>query len=411
MNLEHTALVSVLIACILGFSCIWPATALSNDDVPRTTDEIHKAAQQTLRSETLAYLSAKYSGTGSSPISIDQLSDAVGYYPEYPRQIIDSKGTTITIFKPLTRIVAYNFHPIGALHADDLVVGVANSALRDGCVVPAVYEKVNIGGGGPYEPDFEKVLSCKPDALLTYTELGPGPDFFENRMPEGVPVIRLDCIRPWSLVDEMDKLGYILNRTDRSDAYREWHSRWMDEIDTRLSLISEEKKVRVFVDIWSLSFTDRNNERRTAGGGQWYSYGIYATDGGGINVAEGLGSQQSTVDIEWLIQQNPDVILGVSYTGSYDSDDIRELSTQYDELLSHPALQEIPAIKNKRVYTISYRYTNGLTYPAARVRVAKWFYPELFADIDPSSIHQEYLMTFLGSDFDVTEHGVFSYPD
>lgn len=400
-----------LLACFICCGFI-PTIALAEVGmVPQSTDEIHAAARTILRDEILSYLSAKH-GTGNpSHLTADQLAEAVHNYPEYPRRITDSKGNAIVIVKPLGRIVAYNFHAMGALNATDLVVGVANSALDDSCVVPEVQEKVDIGGGGPYEPDFEKVISCRPDALLTYTELGPGPDFFERRMPEGVPVIRLDLIRPGSLVPEMNKLGYLINRTEEAHAYEAWHNRWMGEIDRRLALIPEEERVRVFVDIWSTSFTDRSNERRTAGRGQWYSYGQYCIDGGGINLAQDISNPQSTVDIEWLARQNPDVILGVMYDGNYECTNNSVLKAQYNELLGHPTLQDINAIKNKRVYVLSYRYTNGLTYPAARARVAKWFYPELFSDIDPASIHQEYVTQFLGSSYDVTKKGAFSYPD
>lgn len=400
-------LFAALVCCLLTVT----VTGLPADGIPRTQDEIHSASQVILRDEILSYTAAEYGNENVPHLTADQLADAVKYYPAYPRRITDSKNTTITIVRPLTRVVAYNFHAMGALDAEDLVIGVANSALQDSLVIPAVKDKVNIGGGGPYEPDFEKVISCSPDAVLTYTELGPGPEFFEKRMPAGVPVIRVDCIRPWSLVPEMNKLGYLMDRTDRSDSYEAWHNRWMGEIDRRLATVPDEKKVRVFVDIWSTTFTDRSNERRTAGGGQWYSYGMYCTDGGGINVAEDLNNPQSTVDIEWLIQKNPDVILGVMYDGSYESANSSVLKVQYDELLSHPALKDVPAIKNKRVYVLSYRYTNGLTYPAARAQVAKWFYPDLFADINPSAIHQEYVREFLGSSYDVTERGAFSYPD
>lgn len=401
---------AVLLAWFVCCTLVLPVAGIPSDGLPRTQDDIHAYAGTILRGEILNYCADTYTGENVPHLTADQLADAVKYYPEYPRRITDSKNTTITIVRPLNRVVAYNFHAMGALNATDLVVGVANSAMQDALVIPAVKGKVNIGGGGPYEPDFEKLLACKPDAVLTYTELGPGPEFFEKRMPEGVPVIRVDCIRPWSLVPEMNRLGYLMNRTEQSDAYEQWHSRWMDEIDRRLATVPSEKRVRAFMDIWSTSFTDRNNERRTAGGGQWYSYGRYITDGGGMNVAEDLTSPQGTVDIEWVARQNPDVILGVMYDGSYESPDSAVLKTQYDELLSHPTLKEIPAIKNRRVYVLSYRYTNGLTYPAARAQVAKWFYPELFADIDPAAIHQEYLTEFLGSSYDVTRQGAFSYP-
>jgi len=42
---------------------------------------------------------------------------------------------------------------------------------------------------------------------------------------------------------------------------------------------------------------------------------------------------------------------------------------------------------------------------------AKWFYPELFEDLDPKAIHQRYLTEFQKFDYDVYEHGVFVYPE
>ena len=41
---------------------------------------------------------------------------------------------------------------------------------------------------------------------------------------------------------------------------------------------------------------------------------------------------------------------------------------------------------------------------------AKWLYPELFEDMDPNAIHQEYLDRFIGIDLDRDEHGVFVFP-
>jgi iron complex transport system substrate-binding protein len=43
--------------------------------------------------------------------------------------------------------------------------------------------------------------------------------------------------------------------------------------------------------------------------------------------------------------------------------------------------------------------------------MAKWFHPELFGDLDPKAIHQQYLTDFMGIDYDLNEHGVFAYPE
>jgi iron complex transport system substrate-binding protein len=41
--------------------------------------------------------------------------------------------------------------------------------------------------------------------------------------------------------------------------------------------------------------------------------------------------------------------------------------------------------------------------------MAKLFHPDLFEDLDPEAIHQEY-MELQHFDFNVYEHGVFIYP-
>lgn len=401
-QLASVGLIAVLLCC--GF--IFPAAGLPADGIPQTQEEIHSYAQQILRDEILTYCAAVYAGENTPHMSADQLAIAIKNYPEYPRRITDTKNTTITIVQPIARMVAFNTQGIGALKAEDLVVGIANSTVEDTIVMPALKDKINVGGGGPYEPDFEKILSSRPDALLTYTRLGPGPEFFEKRMPAGVPVIRLDFIRPWTLVPEMEKLGYLLNRTTQSSAYVQWYDQWMTKIDQRLAAIPDKDRTRVFIDIWSSTYTNGNNERMTV---STMEYNYYCTDAGGINIASSLKNPQGTVDIEWIAQQKPDVILGIAYAGGYGSDDITPLKTQYDELMDNPALKEVPAIKNKRVYIVSYRYVNGLAYPSARARIASWFYPNQFADIDPAAIHQEYVTQFLGSSFDVTKHGAFWY--
>ncbi|MBN1432704.1 MAG: ABC transporter substrate-binding protein [Methanomicrobiaceae archaeon] len=400
---------AAIIVLISVFTLLTPVCALPDGFVPQNSDEIHEYADQVLKEEILDYISATRLNEETKCLTADELSTAINNYPEYPRRITDTVGAEIVLVEPLNRIVAYNFHAMGALEAEDLVVGVANSAFEDACVVPEINDKENVGGGGPYEPDFEKILALEPDALLTYTELGPGADFFENRMPEGVPVIRLDFIRPWYLVEEMEKLGYLTDRTEQSTEYVEWHDGIMNEIDNRLSQIPEDEKLRVFVDVWSTTYQQGDgNERRTVSDADQYSY--YCNNAGGVNVAGDLNIPQGTIDIEWIAMQNPDVILGVAYDGSYNSDDISELKVQYDEIVNHPALQDISAVRNNRVYILSYRHVNGLAYPAARAQVVKWFYPELFSDMAPEGIHQELVTDILGSSFDVSEHGVFNYP-
>jgi iron complex transport system substrate-binding protein len=52
------------------------------------------------------------------------------------------------------------------------------------------------------------------------------------------------------------------------------------------------------------------------------------------------------------------------------------------------------------------RHFVGIAY------MAKWLYPDLFQDLDPHAIHQEYLTKFQGLPEDFMDnHGIFAYPE
>jgi iron complex transport system substrate-binding protein len=408
MSMNGFSILSIVVIICLLLVCTVSAEA--GGDVPRTTEEVAKKAQEVLRDEILNYLLSARLGEGANSLSREELQDALKYYPGYPRQITDTAGTTVTVTRPLSRIIAFNYFPLGVLDAENQTVGVADAAMREARIIPWLTTKVNVGGGGGIEPDMETILACTPDLLLTYTQVGPGRDFFENRLPETVKVVRQDYSRPHVMVNELNKLAYLIDCMEQSAAYEEWYDSWMDNIDSRLESLPEENKPRVFIDSWTGPGADPNTRMTVASGMASSHYTLYLEENGAINIAAELKNPQGAVDIEWLAQQNPDVILGVARKGGYGTEDIRELKDQYDELMTHPALQEVSAVKHNRVYIICWLYTNSLAYPAARAQMAKWFHPDLFADVDPPAIHQEYMDRFLNASFDVRQYGVYTYP-
>ncbi|RLG34779.1 hypothetical protein DRN97_01600 [Methanosarcinales archaeon] len=95
---------------------------------------------------------------------------------------------------------------------------------------------------------------------------------------------------------------------------------------------------------------------------------------------------------------------------------ICELKEAREEIMSRDILQNVPAVKDKRVYIITVQLLYGLPVSGCRSFIqvayqAKWFHPELFEDLDPKAIHQEYLTRFQGLDIDLNEKGVFVYPE
>ncbi len=121
-----------------------------------------------------------------------------------------------------------------------------------------------------------------------------------------------------------------------------------------------------------------------------------------------------TVDSEWLLTLDPDVIIvGAAvepYKCGYSTDDPSEIAATRERFMTSPVWDKTTAVAEGRMYVTAQRC---LTYsPCTIVGVSyyvKWIYPDLFSDLDPVAIHQEYV-DFQGIDFDVSEHGVFVYP-
>ena len=82
-----------------------------------------------------------------------------------------------------------------------------------------------------------------------------------------------------------------------------------------------------------------------------------------------------------------------------------------DDLTSCPELADISAMEGGRVRVVASDIRCGVQQVVSTAYFAKWFHPDIFEDMDPQMIQQEYLERFQRIDFNVSEHGVFVYPE
>jgi iron complex transport system substrate-binding protein len=110
--------------------------------------------------------------------------------------------------------------------------------------------------------------------------------------------------------------------------------------------------------------------------------------------------------------QTPDVIISKTSRGfGYEVDDPSEAMVQRDKILNRPEFANVNAVREGRVYSmISSSFDMEPGYLIGAAYMAKWLYPELFEDLNPEDIHQEYLTRFHHLEYDLDEHGVFVYP-
>ena len=318
----------------------------------------------------------------------------------------------ITILKPVERIVVLTWDTaevLRALDATDKVVGVTTYMNKENVFFPDLSKLPCVGKSWfPANLDYEAILNLNPDVVMAFTHSSAAS--IKEKLP-GVAVIYLGLRYPENYQEKVNILGYIIDKEGEAEEFATWYESWINKIKTRTEELSDDEKPRVF--IWSShklgggykTVTERNRQHQMC---------VIA---GGKNIAEGEGLTGAwpAVDPEWVMRRNPEFIVALSRAaGGYGVDDTSEMAVAREDILDRPELAEVVAVTKGNIYiTRPFSSAGGLTTgPRCLVGTAywaKWFHPELFEDLDPNAIHQEYLTEFQGLDYDLGEHGVFVY--
>ena len=315
----------------------------------------------------------------------------------------------ITIEKPVERIVvlmAPSAEVLRSIDAEDKIVGVGTHIKDADVLFPDLSKLPVIGQWMGPGLDHEAILSLDPDLFLAFVK---GPAYLDEEKLPGITIIGMNLRTPEGFTERVRLLGYIVDKEEEASEYINWHEGWTDEIRSRTETLSEDEKPRVFHwPSWSDSFKPGTGYMTVHETGRIHQMSDIA---GGKDMAEGLPGTWPTVDAEWVIDQNPDIIVAYISIG-YGTDDPREMAAAREDIMNHLVLAEVTAVKTGDVYMMAFLdlATGGSCCLVGTAYMAKWFHPELFNDLDPEAIHQEYLTRFQGLDYDLDKHGVFVYP-
>ena len=316
--------------------------------------------------------------------------------------IVDSLDRIVTVKKPVTRIiilVSAGADAIRVLGAENSVAGVSSSIAKEKVLLPVMSEAENVGSFR--NPDCEAILALEPDIVIAYEK---DCIKLEKKLKPYVTVFSLE----FSILktpEGIRKFGYILDNRKKGEEFIEWYEDHIDEIKERTEELSEDDKPRVFLDK-HVRFPPK---ALTAASSHHLMCGI----AGGINIAADLlGGTSVGVDSEWVIEQNPDIIVGYVFSSlpsGYGVDDMTGIKAKREEIMKRPGWEYIKAVKDEDVYLIASDISAGQRV-IGTAYMAKLFHPDLFEDLDPQAIHQEYLDRFQRIDYDLNGHGVFVYP-
>lgn len=243
---------------------------------------------------------------------------------EYPLELADQFGRVITLEKLPVRIVSGspgNTEILFALGLADRIVGVT-----DWCdYPPAAQTKAKIGNITPL--NLEKVLALQPDLVLACNLNGKDP--VETLTALGVPTFALN---PVSFAD----LSAAIRLVGRLTAMEDAAEQLARELETALNNLREKgkrsgPKPKVFIAIGS-ELTDL----WTAGTGTFLDEAVTAL--GWENIAGGLGFSWGQISLEYILAQDPAVILTEMEPEVFKRD---------------PFFRELAAVKQDQVFCIN----------------------------------------------------------
>jgi iron complex transport system substrate-binding protein len=282
--------------------------------------------------------------------------EAVAEEPE-TITITDSAGREVTINKPVEKIVighVVDSEAVRLLGAWDRAVG-RDMYTVDEVLFPGASKLPAISGMQHIDINYEKVFELQPDIFLNmYYPMFGFDDVVANLEPE-ISVVFLNFEDPTTLVDNIRKLGLILDKEEEAEEYIAFYEGVVSGIREKVAGFSEEEKPQVLMWPFNFDYTEK--------------YMVYAGDiagiqaqidiVGGINIAEDMTGWFPYVDAEWLAEQDIDVIVGhvspmvVPDIFGYEVDDSAVAQNTIDWVMNgdeNPVLSGSDAIKNERVY-------------------------------------------------------------
>jgi len=315
----------------------------------------------------------------------------IGLGPEFAEE-------PVTVPMPVETMIAASYNKVKMLCAfgeQDKIVGIVESA-KTVKELGSFLENKTVIGQSNHIWDIEKILEINPDFVHSTGKYSP--EYKEQLSTANIPIVLMDFSTQKKYYKEVKNMGYLLDKKERAEELIKFEEQHHELIAERVKHLNDEQKPRVYLE--------SNKDYKACGPGNPYHQPII--DGGGINIFNDI---TSTVDIdpEAVIVRNPQIIIKMIYSGSvssgYDVTDTSQLDEVRNDIMNRTGWDKIDAVKNRRVFLIDLDAQS--VHPSVyQSYIAKWLHPELFEDIDPVAIHEEWFERFLGINF----KGIYAYP-
>lgn len=247
---------------------------------------------------------------------------------------------------------------------------------------------------------LEKTLAMKPDVVVLakwqYDTLKAEMPRFEAA---NIPVVVVDY-NDQSVVNHTNStkiFGQIAGTEERANQAAQEYADGIADIQKRVQA-AQSPKPKIYIE-----FGDKGPQEHsfTFGKNMW---GAIADTVGGDNISKPFVENWGPINPEQLLVSKPDVIIisgtevGMKQTNAMAMGidiDADEAQRRLKGFTTRNGWENLPAVKNNRVYGIYHTASRSLSDLASAQFMAKALYPEAFTDVDPEKtyldFHEKYL--------------------
>ena len=319
--------------------------------------------------------------------------------------ILDNCERSITLMMPLERVVLARMgcieEALVAIGATDKVVGVSSGILKNKPHIAKAGGLMDLPDvGNVKDLDYEKIIELNPDVVYVCTYYLKG---VVEKIPDTIPVVALELAVPDTkkVIPGFKTLGVMFGKEKKANEVIDWIQKYDSIVRDRTKDLALEEMPTFYI------------ERA-----DWVTYGSDKWDGkaaaecGGRNIIDGVelfipGSWgEYVVDPEWVLEQNPDVIFRRVRARTHLVTE-EKAKIWLAEVVDRPGWDGVSAVKNGRVYLYIAEMNFAPSNIIGRCYFAKFLQPDLFSDLNPREISDEYWKTFMGIEYPE----MFVYPE
>jgi len=280
---------------------------------------------------------------------------------------------------PVQRIIVTNANSaelLIAIGAKDRIVGVSETVKNHPVLGPQFASVPSIGSW--QTPDVEKILSLHPDVVICYSSYLPKN--IDRITAAGITILPVDCYKIDTIAADARTLGHITRLENGAEKFTAFQEKYETLLQSRTAGLQEADMPRVYFE----SYSDYST--LTGGSGA----DSLVTMAGGRNIAGLLPVSSPKVNAEWLVAENPDVIIKTAASTQKDPD----FNGIQSKISNRPGIGNISAVRNGRVYIMSNDIVYGPRAVIGALYIARILHPEKFSDIHPDKLLDDYAGAF-----------------